>query len=77
MRNHARTAKCSTTAEMALTMDMTPYSEEFEEVKRLLHKYPLKEGQVLFSLGLIFNLGYVKGKQDERARKKAVRSGNF
>lgn len=77
MRNHARTGKHTTTAEMALTMDLTPYLEELEEVQNLLHQYPLKESEVILTLGLIFNLGYVKGKQDERARKKAVRSGNF
>lgn len=77
MRNHARTGKHTTTAEMALTMDLTPYLEELEEVQNLLHQYPLKESEAILTFGLIFNLGYVKGKQDERARKKAVRSGNF
>ena len=77
MRNHARTGKHTTTAEMALAMDLTPYLEELEEVQNLLHQYPLKENEFILTLGLIFNLGYVKGKQDERARKKAVRSGNF
>ncbi len=77
MRNHARTGAHTTTAEMALTMDLTPFTNEYEAVEEVLEKYRSENMELILLLALIFNLGYVKGKQDERARKKAVRSGNF
>ena len=77
MRNHARTGKHTTTAEMALAMDLTPFTNEYEAVEEILEKYRSENREFILLLALIFNLGYVKGKQDERARKKAVRSGNF
>ena len=77
MRNHARTGKHTTTEEMALAMDLTPFTNEYEAVEEILEKYRSENREFILLLALIFNLGYVKGKQDERARKKAVRSGNF
>lgn len=54
--------------------DLTPFVEEFEEVDKILKDItPLKQGDAYLTFGLIFMLGYTKGKQEERARKKATK----
>ena len=58
--------------------DLTPFVEEFEEVDKILKDItPLKQGDAYLTFGLIFMLEYIKGKQEERARKKATKGRNF
>ena len=74
MRKHNRTGRHSTDAGIAFKQDLSPYFEELEEVNKILNEIcPIKKGNVYLPLGLIFSLGYMKGKQDERARRKAAK----
>lgn len=64
----------TTKAEVLMKHDLTPFVEEFEEVDKILKDItPLKQGDAYLTFGLIFMLGYTKGKQEERARKKATK----
>lgn len=64
----------TTKAEVLMKHDLTPFVEEFEEVDKILKEItPLKQGDAYLTFGLIFMLGYTKGKQEERARKKATK----
>lgn len=68
----------TTKAEVLMKNDLTPFVEEFEEVDKILKDItPLKQGDAYLTFGLIFMLGYIKGKQEERARKKATKGRNF
>ena len=64
----------TTKAEVLMEHELTPFVEEFEEVDKILKDItPLKQGDAYLTFGLIFMLGYTKGKQEERARKKATK----
>lgn len=64
----------TTKAEVLMEHELTPFVEEIEEVKKILNDImPLKQGTAYLTFGLIFMLGYTKGKQEERARKKATK----
>ena len=64
----------TTKAEVLMEHELTPFVEEIEEVKKILNDImPLKQGTAYLTFGLIFILGYTKGKQEERARKKATK----
>ena len=68
----------TTNAEVLMEHELTPFVEEFEEVDKILKDItPLKQGDAYLTFGLIFMLGYIKGKQEERARKKATKGRNF
>ena len=64
----------TTKAEVLMEHELTPFVEEIEEVKKILNDImPLKQGTAYLTFGLIFMLGYTKGKQEERARKRATK----
>ena len=64
----------TTKAEVLMEHELTPFVEEIEEVKKILNDImPLKQGTAYLTFGLIFMFGYIKGKQEERARKKATK----
>lgn len=68
----------TTNADVLVDHDLTPFVEEIEEVKKILNDImPLKQGNAYLTFSLIFMLGYTKGKQEERARKKATKGRNF
>ena len=64
----------TTKAEVLMEHELTPFVEEIEEVKKILNDImPLKQGNAYLTFSLIFMIGYTKGKQEERARKKATK----
>ena len=64
----------TTKADVLMQQSLTPFTQEREEVDKILNDImPLKPGNIYTTFGLIFLLGYMKGKQEERARKKATK----